>query len=334
MNISLNNRNFLKLLDFTPDEIHFLIDLAMELKAAKKAGHEKQTLCGKNIALIFEKSSTRTRCAFEVGAFDQGAQVTYIGPSGSQIGHKESMKDTARVLGRMYDGIEYRGYGQAIVEELGAYAGVPVWNGLTNEFHPTQILADLMTMLEHAPGKRLSELRFAYLGDARNNMGNSLMVGAAKMGMDIRLVAPKAFWPEEALVAQCREIAWETGAKITLTEEVAKGVANVDFLYTDVWVSMGEPKEAWRERVKLMKPYQVNQQVIEATGNPQVKFMHCLPAFHNEHTTVGREIELAYGLKGLEVTEEVFESAHSIVFDEAENRMHTIKAVMVATLGE
>ncbi|WP_312671657.1 ornithine carbamoyltransferase [Pseudescherichia sp.] len=334
MNISLKNRNFLKLLDFTPDEIHFLIDLAMELKAAKKAGHEKQTLCGKNIALIFEKSSTRTRCAFEVGAFDQGAQVTYIGPSGSQIGHKESMKDTARVLGRMYDGIEYRGYGQAIVEELGAYAGVPVWNGLTNEFHPTQILADLMTMLEHAPGKRLSELRFAYLGDARNNMGNSLMVGAAKMGMDIRLVAPKAFWPEEALVAQCREIAWETGAKITLTEEVAEGVANVDFLYTDVWVSMGEPKEAWRERVNLMKPYQVNQQVIEATGNPQVKFMHCLPAFHNEHTTVGREIELAYGLKGLEVTEEVFESAHSIVFDEAENRMHTIKAVMVATLGE
>jgi len=334
MNISLKNRNFLKLLDFTPDEIHFLIDLAMALKAAKKAGREKQTLGGKNIALIFEKSSTRTRCAFEVGAFDQGAQVTYIGPSGSQIGHKESMKDTARVLGRMYDGIEYRGYGQAIVEELGAYAGVPVWNGLTNEFHPTQILADLMTMLEHAPGKRLSELRFAYLGDARNNMGNSLMVGAAKMGMDIRLVAPKAFWPEEALVAQCREIARDTGAHITLTEEVAEGVANVDFLYTDVWVSMGEPKEAWRERVNLMKPYQVNQQVIEATGNPQVKFMHCLPAFHNEHTTVGREIELAYGLKGLEVTEEVFESPHSIVFDEAENRMHTIKAVMVATLGE
>jgi len=334
MKIALKNRNFLKLLDFTPDEIHFLIDMAMELKAAKRAGCEKQTLGGKNIALIFEKSSTRTRCAFEVAAFDQGAQVTYIGPSGSQIGHKESMKDTARVLGRMYDGIEYRGYGQAIVEELGEYAGVPVWNGLTNEFHPTQILADLMTMLEHAPDRRLSELRFAYLGDARNNMGNSLMVGAAKMGMDIRLVAPKAFWPDEALVAQCREIAWETGAKITLTENVAEGVAGVDFLYTDVWVSMGEPKEAWSERVSLMKPYQINQQVIEATGNPRVKFMHCLPAFHNEHTTVGREIELAYGLKGLEVTEEVFESAHSIVFDEAENRMHTIKAVMVATLGE
>ncbi|WP_312468444.1 ornithine carbamoyltransferase [Pseudescherichia sp.] len=334
MKIALKNRNFLKLLDFTPDEIHFLIDMAMELKAAKRAGCEKQTLGGKNIALIFEKSSTRTRCAFEVAAFDQGAQVTYIGPSGSQIGHKESMKDTARVLGRMYDGIEYRGYGQAIVEELGEYAGVPVWNGLTNEFHPTQILADLMTMLEHAPDRRLSELRFAYLGDARNNMGNSLMVGAAKMGMDIRLVAPKAFWPDEALVAQCREIAWETGAKITLTENVAEGVAGVDFLYTDVWVSMGEPKEAWSERVSLMKPYQVNQQVIAATGNPQVKFMHCLPAFHNEHTTVGGEIERAYGLKGLEVTEEVFESVHSIVFDEAENRMHTIKAVMVATLGE
>jgi len=334
MAFNLRNRNFLKLLDFTPREIQYMIDLAIDLKKAKYGGYERKHLVGKNIALIFEKTSTRTRCAFEVAAFDQGAQVSYLGPSGSQIGHKESMKDTARVLGRMYDGIEYRGYGQAIVEELGEYAGVPVWNGLTNEFHPTQILADLMTMLEHAPGKRLSALRFAYLGDARNNMGNSLMVGAAKMGMDIRLVAPKAFWPEETLVAQCREIAWETGAKITLTENVAEGVAGVDFLYTDVWVSMGEPKEAWGERVSLMKPYQVNQQVIEATGNPQVKFMHCLPAFHNAHTTVGREIELAYGLKGLEVTEEVFESAHSIVFDEAENRMHTIKAVMVATLGE
>ena len=289
---------------------------------------------GKNIALIFEKSSTRTRCAFEVAAFDQGAQVTYIGPSGSQIGHKESMKDTARVLGRMYDGIEYRGYGQNIVEELGEFAGVPVWNGLTNEFHPTQILADLMTMLEHAPGKTLPELSFAYLGDARNNMGNSLMVGAAKMGMDIRLVAPKSFWPDEALVTQCREIASVTGARITLTENVEEGVYDVDFLYTDVWVSMGEPKEAWAERVSLMAPYQINQQVITATRNPEVKFMHCLPAFHNEHTTVGREIEMAYGLKGLEVTEEVFESAHSIVFDEAENRMHTIKAVMVATLGD
>ncbi|WP_318378029.1 ornithine carbamoyltransferase [Enterobacter sp.] len=334
MTISMKKRNFLKLLDYTPAEIQHLIDLAIELKAAKKSGCEKKTLVGKNIALIFEKTSTRTRCAFEVAAFDQGAQVTYLGPSGSQIGHKESMKDTARVLGRMYDGIEYRGYGQAIVEELGEFAGVPVWNGLTNEFHPTQILADLMTMLEHAPGKTLPELSFAYLGDARNNMGNDLMVGAAKMGMDIRLVAPRAFWPEEALVAQCRAIAAETGARIVLTEDVEEGVNGVDFLYTDVWVSMGEPKEAWGERVSLMKPYQVNGDVVKATGNPNVKFMHCLPAFHNEHTTMGREIEIAYGLKGLEVTEEVFESANSIVFDEAENRMHTIKAVMVATLGE
>ena len=322
MTINLKNRNFLKLLDYTPAEIQYLIDLAIELKAAKKAGREKQTLVGKNIALIFEKTSTRTRCAFEVGAFDQGAQVTYLGPSGSQIGHKESMKDTARVLGRMYDGIEYRGYGQAIVEELGEYAGVPVWNGLTDEFHPTQILADLMTMLEHAPGKTLPELSFAYLGDARNNMGNSLMVGAAKMGMDIRLVAPKSFWPEAGLVEQCRAIAKETGARITLTDDVEEGVRGADFLYTDVWVSMGEPKEAWAERVSLMKPYQINADVMKATGNPNVKFMHCLPAFHNEHTRVGREIEMAYGLKGLEVTEE------------AENRMHTITAVTVATPGD
>ena len=334
MTTNFKNRNFLKLLDYTPAEIQQLIDLSIELKAAKKAGREEKHLVGKNIALIFEKTSTRTRCAFEVAAFDQGAQVTYLGPSGSQIGHKESMKDTARVLGRMYDGIEYRGYGQDIVEELGEYAGVPVWNGLTNEFHPTQILADLMTMLEHSPGKTLQQLSFAYLGDARNNMGNSLMVGAAKMGMDIRLVAPKSFWPEAGLVEQCRAIAKETGARIMLTEEVEEGVQGVDFLYTDVWVSMGEPKEAWAERVSLMTPYQVNARVVQATGNPNVKFMHCLPAFHNEHTKVGREIEMAYGLKGLEVTEEVFESPNSIVFDEAENRMHTIKAVMVATLGE
>lgn len=332
--MDLVGHDFLTLLDFTPAEIGGLLELAADLKAKKKAGIPHDTLRGKNVALIFEKTSTRTRCAFEVGAFDQGAQVTYLGPSGSQIGHKESMKDTARVLGRMYDGIEYRGFGQQIVEELGQYAGVPVWNGLTDEFHPTQILADLMTMLEHAPGKTLPELSFAYLGDARNNMGNSLMVGAAKMGMDIRLVAPKSFWPDDALVAQCRDIASVTGARITLTEDVEEGVYDVDFLYTDVWVSMGEPKEAWAERVSLMKPYQINQQVINATGNPNVKFMHCLPAFHNEHTKVGREIEAAYGLKGLEVTEEVFESAHSIVFDEAENRMHTIKAVMVATLGD
>lgn len=333
MTICLKHRNFLKLLDFTPAEIQYLIDLARELKEAKKKGTEKKTLVGKNIALIFEKTSTRTRCAFEVAAFDQGAQVSYLGPGGTQIGHKESMKDTARVLGRMYDGIEYRGFGQDIVEELGEFAGVPVWNGLTDEFHPTQILADLMTMLEHNPGKKLHEISFAYLGDARNNMGNSLMVGAAKMGMDIRLVAPKSFWPDEKLVALCQKIAQGTGAKITMTDDVKKGVAGVDFLYTDVWVSMGEPQEAWAERVNIMKPYQVNQKVVDATGNPNVKFLHCLPAFHNAQTKVGREIEQQYGLKGLEVTEEVFESDHSIVFDEAENRMHTIKAVMVATLG-
>jgi ornithine carbamoyltransferase len=334
MSINLRHRHFLKLLDLSTDEIQHLIDLAFALKKAKYGKAEKQRLCGKNIALIFEKTSTRTRCSFEVAAFDQGARVTYLGPTGSQIGIKESMKDTARVLGRMYDGIEYRGFGQAIVEELAEFAGVPVWNGLTDEFHPTQILADLMTMLEHLPGKKLNQISFAYLGDARNNMGNSLMVGAAKMGMDIRLVAPKAFWPDEALVAQCSDIARNTGASITLTDKVEEGVKGVDFLYTDVWVSMGEPKEAWAERVKLMQPYQINAAVLKATGNPQVKFMHCLPAFHNEQTKVGKEIELAYGLKGLEVTEEVFESSHSIVFDEAENRMHTIKAVMVATLGD
>ncbi|EOX4126561.1 ornithine carbamoyltransferase, partial [Vibrio cholerae] len=311
-----------------------LLDLSAELKRAKYAGTEQKTLQGKNIALIFEKSSTRTRCAFEVAAFDQGAQVSYIGPSGSQIGHKESMKDTARVLGRMYDGIQYRGFGQEIVEVLGQYAGVPVWNGLTDEFHPTQILADLLTMQEHGRGKQLHEMKFAYLGDARNNMGNSLMVGAAKMGMDIRLVAPKAYWPNDALVATCQEIAKQTGAKITLTEEVQEGVKGCDFLYTDVWVSMGEAADAWDERIALMKPYQVNMDVLKATGNPQVKFMHCLPAFHDDQTKVGQEIAAKYGMQGLEVTEEVFESEYSIVFDEAENRLHTIKAVMVATLGQ
>jgi len=333
MAFNLRNRNFVKLLDFTAKEIQFLLDLSADLKIAKYSGTEQPTLQGKNVALIFEKASTRTRCAFEVAAFDQGAQVSYIGPSGSQIGHKESMKDTARVLGRMYDGIEYRGFGQAIVEELAEHAGVPVWNGLTNEFHPTQILADFLTMLEHGQGKQLSEITFAYLGDARNNMGNSLMVGAAKMGMDIRLVAPKQFWPEENLVITCQQIAKQTGAKITLTENVDEGVQGCDFLYTDVWVSMGEAAEAWDERVALMTPYQINMDVIEKTGNPQVKFMHCLPAFHNDETTVGKEVAEKYGMKGLEVTEEVFESHHSIVFDEAENRMHTIKAVMVATLG-
>ncbi|WON77359.1 ornithine carbamoyltransferase [Serratia sp. UGAL515B_01] len=334
MSINLRNRHLLKLLDFKPEEIQYLLDLAVTLKKAKYDNTEHQYLRGKNIALIFEKTSTRTRCAFEVAAFDQGAKVTYLGPSGSQIGHKESMKDTARVLGRMYDGIEYRGFSQAIVEELGKFAGVPVWNGLTDEFHPTQILADLMTMLEHLPGKQLNQISFAYLGDARNNMGNSLMVAAAKMGMDIRLVAPSAFWPDEKLQAQCQAIASKTGARIMLTEHVAEGVAGVDFLYTDVWVSMGEPKEAWAQRVELMKPYQVNMAVVKATGNPQVKFMHCLPAFHDTQTKVGKEIEATYGLQGLEVSDEVFESPHSIVFDEAENRMHTIKAVMVATLSD
>jgi len=329
----LKNRNFLKLLDFTPEEINYLLNLSKELKAAKKTGTEEQKLKGKNIALIFEKSSTRTRCAFEVAALDQGAHVTYLGPSGSQIGHKESMKDTARVLGRMYDGIEYRGFGQKIVEELAEYSGVPVWNGLTDEFHPTQVLADLMTMIEHSK-KKLSDISFCYLGDARNNMGNSLLVGGAKLGMDVRLCAPKDNLPEKELVDICNSIAEETGAKITLTKNIEEGVKGVDFLYTDVWVSMGEPAEVWEERIQLLKPYQINQKVIKLTGNPDVKFLHCLPAFHNRKTKIGEEIFQKYGLDGMEVTEEVFESDHSIVFDEAENRLHTIKAVMVATLAK
>ncbi|MFZ4412249.1 MAG: ornithine carbamoyltransferase [Bacteroidales bacterium] len=332
MAFNLKNRNFLKLLDFTPKEIKFLLELAATLKTAKYTGTEQQKLKGKNIALIFEKDSTRTRCAFEVAALDQGAHVTYLGPSGSQIGKKESMKDTARVLGRMYDGIEYRGYGQSIVEDLGKYAGVPVWNGLTTEFHPTQILADFLTMQEHID-KPLNKVSFCYLGDAKNNMGNSLMVGAAKMGMDFRAAAPKACWPTEELVAKCREIAKETGGKITLTEDVAEGVKGVDFLYTDVWVSMGEPAEVWKERIQLLRPYQINMEVVKMTGNANVKFLHCLPAFHNRETTMGEDIFQKYGLDGMEVTEDVFESSMSIVFDEAENRLHTIKAVMVATLG-
>jgi ornithine carbamoyltransferase len=329
---NLRNRNFLKLLDFSPKEIKFLLDLSVDLKKAKYAGTEVQKLKGKNIALIFEKASTRTRCAFEVAVHDQGGHVTYLGPSGSQIGAKESMKDTARVLGRMYDGIEYRGFGQDVVEELGKYAGVPVWNGLTNEFHPTQILADFLTMMEHTD-KPLHQVKFAYLGDARNNMGNSLMVGAAKMGMDFRAVAPKSLHPEESLVATCREIAAQTGAKITLTDDVAQGVKDCDFLYTDVWVSMGEPTEVWEERIKLLLPYQINKKAMDLTGNPKVKFMHCLPAFHNRETKVGEEIFKKFGIEAMEVSEEVFESEASIVFDEAENRLHTIKAIMVATLG-
>ncbi len=333
MSVNLYKRHFLKLLDFTPAEIQYLLDLAAALKKSKKNKTEVQKLKGKNIALIFEKASTRTRCAFEVAALDQGAHVSYLGPSGSQIGQKESMKDTARVLGRMYDGIEYRGYGQDIVEELAEYAGVPVWNGLTNEFHPTQILADFMTMLEHSD-KPLNKISYAYLGDARNNMGNSLMVGAAKMGMDFRAAAPAACQPAKELVEICRGIAKETGAKITITDNVDEAVKGVDFLYSDVWVSMGEPDSVWTERIRLLRPYQVNMEVVKKTGNPNVKFLHCLPAFHNRQTKVGEDIFQKFGLDGMEVTEELFESESSIVFDEAENRLHTIKAVMVATLGE
>lgn len=332
MAYNLRNRHFLKLLDFTPDEIRFLLTLSADLKKAKYAGTEQPRLKGKNIALIFEKASTRTRCAFEVAAFDQGAQVTYLGPSGSQIGQKETMKDTARVLGRMYDGIEYRGFGQQIVEELAQYAGVPVWNGLTDEFHPTQILADFLTMMEHSD-KPLNKISFAYCGDARNNMGNSLMVGAAKMGMDYRAVAPKSGHPDKALIKKCLEVAKTTGAKITITENVAEGVKGVDFIYTDVWLSMGEAASLWEKRIKEMLPYQVNKAMLKKTGNPKVKFLHCLPAFHNRDTKVGEDIYQKYGLDGMEVTEEVFESEASIVFDQAENRLHTIKAVMVATLG-
>ncbi|HII3748781.1 TPA: ornithine carbamoyltransferase [Pasteurella multocida] len=334
MPLNLRHRHFLRLMDFTPTEIQFLLDLSANLKKAKYTGTEQPRLKGKNIALIFEKTSTRTRCSFEVAAYDQGANVTYIGPSGSQIGHKESMKDTARVLGRMYDGIQYRGYGQELVEILAQYSGVPVWNGLTDDFHPTQILADFLTMLEHGEGKRLNQMKMAYLGDARNNMGNSFVEGAALMGMDLRLVAPKAYWPEQKLLDEVAEMAKKTGAKITCTENVEEGVKGVDFLYTDLWVSMGEPEEAWEQRINLMKPYQVNKALLEKTGNPKVKFMHCLPAFHDENTTVGKEMAQKYGMNGLEVTDEVFESDASIVFDEAENRMHTIKAVMVATLGQ
>lgn len=333
MAFNLRNRSFLKLLDFTPEEIRYLLELSKDLKKAKYAGTEQPRLKGKNIVLLFEKDSTRTRCAFEVAALDQGAHVTYIGPSGSQMGKKESMKDTARVLGRMYDGIEYRGYSQQIVETLAAYSGVPVWNGLTTEFHPTQILADFLTMMEHSD-KPLHQISFAFCGDAKNNVGNSLMVGAAKMGMDFRAVAPKSCQPDKALVKQCQEIAKETGAKITITDDVEKGVKGCDFLYTDVWVSMGEPDSVWEERIKLLKPYQVNAKMMKLTGNPNCKFLHCLPAFHNRETTVSEEIYKKFKIDAMEVTEEVFESKQSLVFDEAENRVHTIKAVMVATLGD
>ncbi len=332
MGFNLRNRNFVKLLDFTPREILFLLRLSQDLKAAKYAGTERPRLTGKNIALIFEKSSTRTRCAFEVASHDQGAHVTFIGPSGSHIGAKETMKDTARVLGRMYDGIEYRGFGQEIIEELAEFAGVPVWNGLTNEYHPTQILADFLTMQEHDP-RPLSAMTLCYLGDGGNNMGNSLMVGCAKLGIDFRMAAPEGCRPAAELTAECRSLAEASGAKITLTEDVEQAVRGADFLYTDVWVSMGDPESAWEERIRLLSPYQVNRRVLELTGNPKVKFLHCLPALHNRDTTKGEEVFQKYGLDGLEVTEDVFESSASIVFDQAENRMHTIKAIMVATLG-
>ncbi|MEU2660042.1 ornithine carbamoyltransferase [Streptomyces sp. NPDC007325] len=332
MALHLSGRPFLKELDFTAEEFRGLVDLAAELKAAKKAGTETQRLRGRNIALIFEKTSTRTRCAFEVAAADQGASTTYLDPSGSQMGHKESVKDTARVLGRMFDGIEYRGDSQATVEELAAFAGVPVFNGLTDDWHPTQMLADVLTMSEHSE-KPLDGITFAYLGDARFNMGNSYLVTGALLGMDVRIVAPEAYWPAPEVVAAARELADGSGAKLTLTESVADGVRGADFVITDVWVSMGEPKEVWDERIAALAPYAVTMDVLRATGNPDVKFLHCLPAFHDLGTKVAREVHDRHGLTELEVSDEVFESAHSVVFDEAENRLHTIKAVLVATMA-
>jgi ornithine carbamoyltransferase len=332
MAIDLTGRHFLKELDFTSEEFLGLVSLAAELKAAKKAGVEVQRLRGKNIALIFEKTSTRTRCAFEVAAADQGAATTYLDPSGSQMGHKESVKDTARVLGRMFDGIEYRGDSQQAVEELAAHGGVPVFNGLTNDWHPTQMLADVLTITEHGNGP-VTESTLAYLGDARFNMGNSYLVTGALLGLDVRIVAPEAYWPAEAVVARARELAEASGATITLTDDVAQGVRGADFVATDVWVSMGEPKEVWAERIAALGPYAVTMDVLRATGNPDVRFLHCLPAFHDLGTQVGRDIHARYGLSELEVSDEVFESAHSVVFDQAENRMHTIKAVLVATLA-
>lgn len=331
--VELRNRHFLKLDDFTPQEIGFLLQQSTELKAAKYARTEAQRLKGKHIALVFEKDSTRTRSAFEVAAFDQGANVSYIGSTGSHIGNKETMKDTARVLGRMYDGIGYRGFAQAQVEELARFARVPVWNGLTNEAHPTQVLADFLTMQEHTR-KPLEAVSFCFLGDIGSNVGDSLMIGAAKMGMDIRLAGPKQCWPDQARVEQANAIARGTGARITVTEDAGEAVRGCDFLYTDVWVSMGESHHVWGERIRQMLPYQVNKMLMAMTNNADTKFMHCLPALHNTDTKVGKEIYEQYGLEALEVTDEVFESSASIVFDQAENRMHTIKAVLVATLEE
>ncbi|MFD9544196.1 ornithine carbamoyltransferase [Streptomyces sp. NPDC060022] len=332
MAIDLAGRHFIKELDFTAEEFRGLIALAAELKAAKRAGEEVQRLRGKNIALIFEKTSTRTRCAFEVAAADQGASTTYLDPSGSQMGHKESVMDTARVLGRMFDGIEYRGDSQEAVEQLAAYSGVPVFNGLTDDWHPTQMLADILTMTEHSD-KPLDQLGFAYLGDARFNMGNSYVITGALLGMDVRIVAPEAYWPAQEVVAQARKLAESSGARITLTEDITEGVRGTDFVATDVWVSMGEPKEVWDERIAALAPYAVTMDVLRASGNDGVKFLHCLPAYHDLGTKVAREIHERHGLTELEVTDEVFESGHSVVFDEAENRMHTIKAVLVATMA-
>ncbi|MBM4399757.1 MAG: ornithine carbamoyltransferase [Candidatus Cloacimonetes bacterium] len=333
MPFNLKNRHFLTLLDFTPQEIQFLLDLSADLKKAKYMGNEVQRLKGKNIALIFEKDSTRTRCAFEVAALDQGAHVTYLGPTGSQMGKKESIADTARVLGRMYDGIEYRGYGQNIVEDLAKHAGVPVWNGLTTEDHPTQILADFMTGIEHIK-KPLNQQVWVFVGDGRNNVANGLMIGSAKMGVDFRIAAPKSLFPEKKLLDKCKAISRETDAKITITEDIKTAVKGADVIYTDVWVSMGEPESVWETRIKLLKPYQVNAKMMKLTGKKETVFMHCLPSFHDTKTTIGMGIYKKYGLNGMEVTDEVFESPQSVVFDEAENRMHTIKAVMVATLGQ
>jgi ornithine carbamoyltransferase len=329
---NLRNRSFLTLMDYSPKEIELLLDLSAELKRAKYAGIEQPKLKGKNIALLFEKDSTRTRCAFEVAAYDQGAHVTYLGPSGSQMGKKESIADTARVLGRMYDGIEYRGYSQKTVEDLAKYSGVPVWNGLTDADHPTQVLADFLTAYEHLK-KPYNEMVFVYSGDGRNNVANALLIGAVKMGMDFRMVSPKSLFPAQELLEKCFTVAAETGAKITCTDNIEEGVKGADVIYTDVWVSMGEPDSVWEERIKLLKPYQVTMEMLKMTGNPNVLFEHCLPAFHDLNTTVGMDIYKKFGIKEMEVTDEVFESKHSVVFDEAENRMHTIKAVMVATLG-